>query len=320
MEPATESRSALAKAYAVLRVVLLVAVIGYLVWRVVEGRDALLATQPEWSPGVLLGAFVAAVLAYQCLLVAWLLLLKRIGLYRPGQLGTYAYIWWTSFMYRYVPGKVMLVAERARLGAAAGIPPVIGGSLTFVETLLAILGGSAVALFAVSYYAAGDGVAILGLVVLAVVATLLLPTAFRLLKSTAFVRRRFPEVEEVDLDRRDLTIVALPFVAHYLLLGVSFFLIARGVGAFTLRDLPGLCGIYALSHVISLVALIAPAGLGVREGALAVQLNRVLPGGVAEALAIGIRVWFTLVELLSYAAVLVVAPRTSPTVRDQRAR
>ena len=109
----------------------------------------------------------------------------------------------------------------------------------------------------------------------------------------------------------------LPFIAHYLLLGLSFFFIARGVGGFTLHDLPGLCGIYALSHVLSLVVLIAPAGLGVREGALAIQLNRVLPGGVAEALAIGIRVWFTAIELLCFFVVLLIAPRgRTATVQD----
>jgi len=80
--------------------------------------------------------------------------------------------------------------------------------------------------------------------------------------------------------------------------------LSRNLELLTWATLPGLCGIYALSHVVGLIALFAPGGLGVREGALAVQLGRLLPSGIAEALAIGIRIWFTLIELLCYFVVL----------------
>jgi len=320
-ESSIETRTALQHAYAVLRVALLVAVIVYLVWRVVSGREALAVADPEWTVRDLGFAFVAAVLAYQCLPAAWLLLLQRLGLYQPGQLRTYSRIWWTSYLYRYVPGKVMLVVERARLGVAAGIPAVVGGGLTFVETLLSILSGSVVALLAASYYTAGDGAAIAVLVLVTTGALMLLPTLVRRLKATDFVRRRFPNLDRIELNRGDLAIVTLPYVAHYLLLGLSFFFLARGLGTFEMHDLAGLCGIYALSHVVSVVVLVAPAGLGVREGALAVQLNRVLPGGVAEALAIGVRVWFTAIELLCFVIAIAAASGQRPaSIRDERTR
>ena len=103
--------------------------------------------------------------------------------------------------------------------------------------------------------------------------------------------------------------MSVPYVLHYLLLGLSLFLLTRSAGSLGWAAFPGLCGVYALSHVISLVALIAPGGLGVREGALAVQLGRELPAGFAEAVAIGSRVWFTLVELSCYFVVIVVTPK-----------
>ena len=315
----SEPRTVPERTYAVIRLLVLATILGYLAWRIYDGRDALGATTLRWSTVDIMAAFASAALALQCLPIAWLILLKRLGLYRAGHLGDYAYIWWTSFLYRYVPGKVMLVIERARMGRTVGIPPVVGGGLAVVETLLAVLAGSAVSLFAVGYYAAGDGLAIFAFAAAAAVAVFLLPTVFVRLKSSKSVQRRFPELDAVKLSRRDLAIVLLPLVLHYLLLGLSFFFVARGFTALTLRDLPGLTGIYALSHVISLVALIAPAGLGVREGALAVQLYRLLPGGVAEALAIGIRVWFTLVELVSYLAVVVLAPRRSREPENERA-
>ena len=64
--------------------------------------------------------------------------------------------------------------------------------------------------------------------------------------------------------------------------------------------MPGICGVFALSHVAGIVVMFAPGGLGVREGALAVQLQKLVPGGVAGALAIGVRLWFTIAELACF--------------------
>ena len=301
--------------YNAIRVVLLAAIVGYLLWQVVAGREALLSLSPQWEALSLAGAFVAAVIAYQCLFLGWVMLLRRSGHYDSGNTSSYLRIWWVSYLYRYVPGKVLLVVERARMGSAVGIPVAAGAALTIVETLLAILAGSAVSLLAISYYAAGDVPLLFGVAAIAVGAVFVFPAGFRLLCSLPFVRQRYPELETVSLSSRDVLASVLPYVAHYLLLGVSFFLLSRSLQVFDRTDLAGLCGIYALSHVISLVALFAPGGLGVREGALAVQLGRILPNGVAEALAIGVRIWFTLIELLCYFAVLVFCASKSDRLR-----
>ena len=126
-------------------------------------------------------------------------------------------------------------------------------------------------------------------------------------------------VSSVALRSRDILVTVIPYLIHYLLLGLSFFLLSRALDLFSWSDLLGLCGIYALSHVVSLIALIAPGGLGVREGAFAVQLGRIVPAGVAEALAIGIRVWFILIKLMCYFVVLVSCPAVPGDKRAERA-
>jgi hypothetical protein len=301
--------------YNAIRLVLLAAIVGYLLWQVYAGREALLSLRPQWEALSLAGAFVAAVFAYQCLFLGWVMLLRRSGHYHSDNTRSYLRIWWVSYLYRYVPGKVLLVVERARMGSAVGIPAAAGAALTIVETLLAVLAGSAVSLLAISYYAAGDEPLLFGVAAIAVGAIFVFPAGFRLLCGLPFVRQRYPELETVSLSSRDVLASVLPYVAHYLLLGLSFFLLSRSLQVFGWTDLAGLCGIYALSHVISLIALIAPGGLGVREGALAVQLGRILPTGVAEALAIGVRIWFTLIELLCYFAVLVFCASKSDRLR-----
>lgn len=308
MTQASPSRSSSSRIYAVVRIVLLAAIVGYLAWRIYIGRDAIASLDLQWNATSLATAFVAAVLAYQSLFLAWLMLLRRSGYFASRHLGVYARIWWVSYLYRYVPGKVLLVVERARMGSTVDIPPAAGAALTIIETLLAILAGGAVSLLAVSYYAGIDSRILIGVAILAVGTVLLFPAGYRMFCELPMVRRRYPELSSVALRTTDILTIVIPYVVHYLLLGLSFFLVAHSLRLFSWTDLPGLCGIYALSHVVSLIALIAPGGLGVREGALAVQLGRIVPTGVAEALAVGVRVWFTLVELICYVAVLMFCP------------
>jgi hypothetical protein len=292
----------------VARVILLTTIVGYLGWQVYAGRSTLASLRLEWDMLGLAGALITAFVAYQCLVLAWVILLWRTGYYSAGHISQYLRVWWVSYLYRYVPGKVLLVVERARMGSAIGIPFAAGAALTIVETMLAILAGCAVSLLAVSYYAAADSRLLAVVVIFALGAVFLFPAGFRLLCELPFVRTRYPELRSVVLAPRDIIAAVVPYIFHYLLLGLSFFLISRSLNLFSWSDLPGLCGVYALSHVISLVALVAPGGLGVRESALAVQLGRFVPTGVAEVLAIGIRVWFTVVELVCYVGVLVFCP------------
>ena len=308
MSNSGQRQSTGSRIYGVVRLVLVTAIFAYLGWGIYEGRDALAILDPDWHAGWIAGAFIAAVAAYQSLVVAWILLLRRTGHYDRSELRSYFRIWWLSYLYRYVPGKLMLVIERARLGADVGIPAVVGGSFAVVEMLLAIVAGSTVALLSISYYASNESVVIVSLAIAAIAGILALPWGFRLLCSLPMIRHRFPELEQLSLSRRDLAVVTLPFIAHYLLLGASFFLIAMQVADLSVSILPGVIGIYALSHVLSLVAVFAPAGLGVREGALAVQLGRVMPTGLSEALAIGARVWFTIVEVICYVVIVLLVP------------
>lgn len=304
------------KIYGVVRVVLVAAIVGYLVWRIYGNRAALQSLSVHWDSLGLAGALVACVLAYQCLLLGWIMLLRRAGYYDARYLGVYARIWWSSYLYRYIPGKILLIVERARMGSSVGIPASAGVALTLIETLLSILAGSAISLLAIAYYAEVDRSLLIGVYTLVAGSVFVFPWAYRGFCRIPFISKKYPELKAVALRTQDVLIVVLPYLFYYLLLGLSFFLLTKNLQLFNWSDFAGLSGIYALSHVISLVALFAPAGLGVREGAFAVQLSRIVPPGVAELLAIGARVWFTVIELLCYFCVVLFCPAL-PTESDK---
>jgi len=294
--------------YHLARTIVLAGIFGYLAWRIFLGRGALRSLTLQWNMLSMAGALLAGLLAYQCLFLGWLMLLRRAQCFEPGKLGLYVRIWWVSYLYRYVPGKLLLVVERARMGSAAGIPGTTGAALAIIETLLALLAGGAVSLMSVSWYAGSNDNLLLGVVLLSAGILVLLPSGFRLLCRLPLIRAKYPELQSISLRTRDILVVVVPYVLYYLLLGTSFFLVSRNLQLFSWSILPGLCGIYALSHVVSLLAVIAPGGLGVREGAFAIQLARSVPQGVADDLAIGTRVWFTLIEILCYVGVVSFCP------------
>lgn len=304
--------SAASRIYRVVGWLVLLGIVAFLIARIYTGRAALFALDPRWDARTLLFSAVTAIVAYQALFVAWLMMLRRTGYFRRGHTVRYARIWWVSYMYRYVPGKVLLVVERARLGVPVGIPPAAGAAMPVIETLLAVLAGSAVSLLAVSYYTRDDGGTLFAIGVIAVAIVLLLPVAYRWLCGLSIIRRRYPELASVALGSGDLLVLVVPYLVHYGLLGSAFFMLAQTVHPLELEQLPGMCGIFALSHVIGLLALFAPGGLGVREGALAVQLERIIPAGIADALAVVARAWFTAIELVCYLSVLLLGAARTP--------
>ncbi len=292
------------RSYHALRIVLLWGVIAWLAYRVILGRSELEGLEIDLQPAPILLALLSAVLAYQLQFLGWISLLRRIGLYRSLPSGTYARIWWISFLYRYVPGKLMLVIERARRGVSAGIPYPVGATLPVIETLVTVLAGGIISLLAISYYARHSLPLLFSIAALALIVILLVPAAFRALTRNHALTQRFPELKSVDLASIDLLVLLGMYLVHFLLLGTSFFLIVRATIPVPWIEFPGICGVYALSHVISILVIVAPAGLGVREGALAVQLQRLAPVGISEMLAIGTRLWFSVIELSCLAVVV----------------
>jgi hypothetical protein len=299
----------ISRAYSLARSLLLLAIVGYLSWRIGSGWPAIRDLTFDWHGPTLVGAVVSGLLAYQFLFFGWLILLWRSDYFEARHLPAYGHIWWVSYLYRYVPGKLLLVVERARMGPAVGIPPAVGATLAVVETLLAMVAAAWLSLLAVSFYA-GDQARIvwmIGLLSLAGVA--LLPVGSRWILSRPILMKRYPELARAAVQPSSIVWALPAFALFYVFQGLSFFLWARSLQPFPWSDLPGFCGIYAMSHLLGLVTMIAPGGLGVREGALAIQLARTFAAGVAEAVAVGLRLWFTLVELISFGVAMLVSPR-----------
>jgi hypothetical protein len=77
------------------------------------------------------------------------------------------------------------------------------------------------------------------------------------------------------------------------------------------EQFPTLAGDYAASWVASMLAVVAPAGMGVRDGVFGLLLSRMMPLPTALTVALAVRLWLTLLEL-AWVAVARTQPGSPP--------
>ena len=100
---------------------------------------------------------------------------------------------------------------------------------------------------------------------------------------------------------------------------VGWVLMAAGTAYFAAGVLPAagsqkayIGSSYVVAWLIGTLTMIAPGGMGIREGALGLLLSRVMPAGPAFTLAVGIRFWLLLIELIWYGAAYLLPPAEPP--------
>jgi uncharacterized membrane protein YbhN (UPF0104 family) len=79
--------------------------------------------------------------------------------------------------------------------------------------------------------------------------------------------------------------------------GIGFYLFVDAVYPVAPRYILFLTGALAISSTLGLIAIFAPSGLGVREGALVYLLSLMMGTPVAVIIAVLTRIWMTLIEI-----------------------
>jgi hypothetical protein len=280
------------------RIALGVLVVALAARQVLANLDAVRAVPFTWrlKPAYLAASLLVTWGMYALLVAAWRLLVERWG----GRLryGEAAAIWTVSSLGKYVPGKVWAIAGMAMMAKRAGVPAWIATGAAVLNQVLAI--GAGVLVVAVS------GASVLearwpwvrGAMWL--VAALVGAGVFAL-SSPVLVRRllRLAGVDATDTQGPPLAALlaaGAANVAAWLGYGAALWLLARGV---TDVELPfGVAaGAFAASYIMGFLALVAPAGLGVRESVFILMLDRATGTPAAVALAVASRLLLTLAEV-----------------------
>jgi uncharacterized membrane protein YbhN (UPF0104 family) len=96
---------------------------------------------------------------------------------------------------------------------------------------------------------------------------------------------------------RDILWILFVCILAWVVGGIGFYLFVDSVFPVSPHQVLFLTGALAFSSVLGLIAIFAPSGLGVREGALVYLLSFIMPGSVAVVISILTRIWMTLIEI-----------------------
>jgi dolichol-phosphate mannosyltransferase len=292
-------RSSLTFARRHARVILAAGLVATLGFALYARRGDLAAFDWATDPGTLLAA--VALLAVPGLVQAatWVVALRRVGAEaapRPA-----LRVWARSWLLRYEPsgavGFAYRVGARERLGAST--PQVL--TATAYEQLAAVAGGA---------LAAPVGFAVAGLAPPAVAlaagaAAALVVVAARPAWLGGWVARML-RARGIDaaapLRGREVAALVAVHGAGWAATAGGLALLARHVGAGNAAT-GALLGAAALSWLAGVLVPIAPGGLGVRDGALALGLAPALGAAAATAFAVALRVVGFAGEVLAYVLV-----------------
>lgn len=265
----------------------------------------------RWHPSALplFGSLVAVVAVYLAHGFLWRRIVADITGRMPPR-GSVIRVYFVSSLGRYIPGKVWQVAGLAMLAQRDGISAV-GATAGSIIGQLGFLTTGCLFLAATLPNWSGSGLA--GIAAIGVLAAGALGLGFlTATRSGARLRhalaarvpaRVAPAIEALDRVRPGVAALwALGYAASWILLGAAFALFVSAFAPTPLEHVRYLAGTVAASYLAGYIAIVAPAGIGVREAAMVALLAGVIPGPAALVVSIASRLWFTAAELIPLAA------------------
>ena len=283
-------------------------------WAAVRDVRALHPTR--WT-GVLLASLLTLG-SYAVLIETWRRTVRSWG--ESIAYPTAARIWLVSNLGRYVPGKIWqigamsVLAERVGVSAAAAV-----GSALLVSLVHVVVGFGVVAVTGWSLLSSRlpSGTPLLPILAVLAVSIISLPwtlpwgaTLAGRIRGRPIASRRLPPTA--------VWIAAMGSAIGWLLFGAAFHVLGTAVLGRPTGDAATSIALFTLSYLAGFLALIAPGGIGVREGVLAGLLVSTGTTTIAEAtwIVVASRLWLTVLEVVPGGLLLLSRPSTRPFSRS----
>jgi uncharacterized membrane protein YbhN (UPF0104 family) len=262
----------------------------------------------QWRPRLLplLASFFGLLAVFAYLVALWARMVRSFGGPRLG-LGESIKIFFIANLGRYVPGKVWQLAGLTYLAGKKGVSLPVASSAAVLGQIYSL--GSAAIVASIALAAGGTtgfprelAPWALGLAALIVLLTTL-PAALRLSLRLAFrLGRRAEEAPRLDpwFGVRWLGL----YLPAWLGYGIAFGLLWSSFEPLPAVSWPAAAGSFAGAYFLGYAAVFAPAGVGVREGAMAILLSPWVGATSATILAIIARLWMSVAELIPVVVIL----------------
>ncbi len=271
-----------------------IVVVWFLWGRVAQdlGEFRSVGLQLQFHPAPIALAAVVVWVTYGLLIAAWRAVLG--GWNQQLSFRSSVRIWCVSNLGRYLPGKIWSIAGLAVLATREGVQGWSAAGSALVMQAMAIGTGAAVA---VAFLPQVDSqlplVAGLAMAAISVVALMAKPVV------RGISRLAGKTVELEALPARTILLATVVTLVSWLMYGMAFWLLARGITPDVGPPLTLAVGAFAAAYIVGLLAVFAPGGLGVREGVLMVLLAPSVGTGPALVFSIGSRLLLTATEVVA---------------------
>lgn len=265
-------------------------------WAIANRWDEVREAWSALPPLTVLAAFAAALAYVLATMASWRAVLADLGSAAP--LGPAARMFLLSQLGKYLPGGVWNLVAAAELGADLRIPRRRSVTAMAVALLVSIATGLLLAVIAVVAGPSGVrstyGVALLALPLLA---ALLAPPVLNRLLGLLLRRLGRPPLEH-PVSAVGVARASAWALLAWLLAGLHVYLLVTALGAdATLATAALVTGGYALAWTAGFLAVVVPAGVGVREAVLGLVLTGRLSGGAVVIAVLASRVLLTVADL-----------------------
>ena len=206
---------------------------------------------------------------------------------------------------RYIPGMVWHVAGRIYYGKKAGIPYVKTGLSFALEMGINTISGLFIFIFSIPFFLKTDiFVKLLPLFVFIPIGLILMHP--KIVNKALNFGLRILKKPKVKIKMRyvDLLKLVLLYSLFWLIMGLGFYLLINSVYPLAFSKILVVAGIYSVAWVAGFLFIIAPSGIGVREGIIAGLLSIFMPLPIAIIISIIARIWTTVGEALLALVVL----------------
>ncbi|MBR7743455.1 flippase-like domain-containing protein [Phycicoccus sp. BSK3Z-2] len=284
----------------VVRFGLLVVILAAVGWALARNWSEVSSELGRISPVAVVVGLVLTAGAPLLTLGGWRVLLADLG--SPLALPPAASVFFVGQLGKYVPGSVWTVFAQAEMGARLGVPRRRMAVTGLLSIGLAILCGGLLGVVALPRLLARGSSPVTAWAVvaaLAVGAVLLWPPLLnRLVGLGLRVLRREPL--EHALGGRAVALTCAWFTGAWVSAGLGVAVLVRSVQPDApVADLAvaAVCG-FALASAVGQLSVLVPAGVGVRDGVLALLLVTFMPFGAATAVVVVARFLAVVADLL----------------------
>jgi hypothetical protein len=268
-----------------------------------------------WGPWLL--AFILLIIQAFVLTTIWWRALALVGAKMSWRLATA--VWLKAQIARYLPGGIWDMSGRVLLSQELGVSKRASSASLGLEMGIQVLSASFFLLLVLALRAGEVARIYLPLTAVVIVGALVLlaPPVFTKFVNTGLLLLRRPPLN-VQMTYRDVLTLFLARLLAHGLLGVGFVLFLGGLTPIAWEQAPLLASAYVGAWLIGYLTLLAPTGIGVREGVLVFLVGNEIGFAAATVAALGYRILIALRDLVVALIGARMAPASPPADSERR--